>query len=150
MDICLQVMLTPPTHSLPTPERESARMAVGDVIEVYSAQKAGAWNGSEYIPHNNPPRTPRLGFVFITGVPNIALDKIRSKLTVPYYDPLVVVNPNVLRNRLYGIRVSDIPVGVRQTMMNQKFVTFTWAQVKNFLRNKVADTLITDANIQSP
>jgi len=149
MDICLQIMLNPPTHALPTPEREAARMQRGDVIAVYTAAKAGAWNGSEYIPHINPVRSPRLGFVFITGIPDtVNFEKLRWRLTTPFFDPMVVIRPDVLRNRLYGVRIADVPVQVRQLMQTQKYITFSWAQVKNFLRNKVADTLVTDATLE--
>jgi len=45
-----------------------------------------------------------------------------------------------LTRRKFRIRVDDVPVGVRNTLRDERWITLDWAQVRNFLRNKITNT----------
>jgi len=47
----------------------------------------------------------------------------------------------------FGVKISDIPQAVRQEMQANKYITFTWTQVKNYLREKWADRLVVDGDL---
>ena len=147
MDICFQIIINPTTHDLSYDTiKDAARQKAGDVIDVLLATDVGTWDGSDFIP-NDVVGSPRCGFVFVVGVPNRAIKAIKEKFFIDYRDPIVVENPDILLRRRFGIRVSSIPLAVRQQMVADKYITFTWAQVKNFLRDKVFDRNITDSDL---
>jgi len=226
LDIALQVVIDPANHDLSyDAEKDARRLVRGDVIAVYPATDLATLDGSSnYIP-NQPIGNARLGFVFVTGVPDVAWGKIQnflqehSVLEVKqqvvndwqwqvmqihgYYEPFVstptvqsstveaITNMRVkdedlpaARNaffsgltelaegngitlmsgniymrtlsgnmsvtkmrRKYGIDVPSIPAGVRAQINADRYITFTWTQVKNYLRHKADARLVVDTDL---
>ena len=146
MDIVLQVIINPATHDLSyNPAKEAARQIRGDIINVFSAQEIGTLDGNgDYIP-NDIVVSPRCGFIFITSVPTSTIKKIKRRFTESHLDD---IDKNImLLRRKWGLRVSDIPIAVRQQMGTDKYITFTWTKVKNYLRNKAENRTIIDTDI---
>lgn len=144
MDVCLQIIINPTTHDLSyDPQKDAARQIAGDIIDAFSAVRIGTRDGSgDYIP-NDVVGSPRCGFVFITGVPDAAIAKFKRRFNERHDD----ISSRMLLRRKWGIRVSDIPLAIRQQMVADKYITFGWAQVKNYLRNKAEDRLIVDTDV---
>ena len=128
MDITLQVMIEPPTHDLSyDAAKNAARNRRGDVIGVYLT--------SDVTEPPNP--NGRLGFIHITGVPDVlSFDRIRERLTSAFHDPLLVTEKVMWRKRKWRIRASVIPAGARNTLLTTKELTVTWLQAKPYLRRK--------------
>ena len=146
MDIALQVMLNPANHDLSyDPAKAARRFVAGDVLDAMLATDIATLEGNgDYIP-NEPISSPRSGFVFITGVPDRAIRFLRNWITRAERNALD--QDQIMRRRVFGIRVGSIPVAVRQEIMANRYITFTWTQVKNYLENKGTGVLITDADI---
>jgi len=146
MDIALQVMLNPANHDLSyDAAKQARRFTAGDVLDGMLASDIATLDGNgDYIP-NEPISSPRSGFVFITDVPNRAIRKIKDWITRPEIN--AIDQETILRRRLFGVRVGSIPVAIRQQILTDRYITFTWTQVKNFLENKGTGVLITDADL---
>jgi len=129
MDITIQIMLVPPTHDLSaSPEKDAARYRRGDIVSVYLSSEIT----------EAPSPASRLGFVHITAVPDsIPFSKIKSELLSSSYDPVILIDPDVWRKRKWRIPASVLPVDVRNTLLADREVTFTWSQVKPYVRKKI-------------
>jgi len=57
---------------------------------------------------------------------------------------------NMMVNKLrrkFGVDVPSIPAGVSAQISADRYITFTWTQVKNYLRHKVAARLVVDTDL---
>lgn len=151
MDISLQVIVVPATHTLPT-EKHERRYVAGDIVDVISTAKLADWDGTEYRVRGGI-TSPRLGFVHITGIPDRPLERIRNKLTRPYVDrdSVLVANPTgaILKRRAWRVPPTSIPAPIRNRLQTRREITVTWAQVKNFVANKMDGAALTDTSFDT-
>jgi len=103
---------------------------IGDIVEVLDDSK-----------HNGDivanPIAPPFYLIRITGVTKAQAEKYMA----PYIDPATVgmESPVTLRRRLHNVEVDSIPLAVRQTLLADRYIEFTWAQVRNFIRNRMTN-----------
>ena len=59
----------------------------------------------------------------------------------PYYDPTTIgiegVPPVTLRRRKFNVEINNIPAVIKNKLMTDRYVEVTWAQVKNYIRNRM-------------
>lgn len=76
MDIYLQIVIDPPTHTPVDPDVAAALPRRGDIVGGGLASSIATLSGSNYDP-NDVIGSPRLGFIFLRDVPNRAIQRIR-------------------------------------------------------------------------
>ena len=145
-------MIKAPTHDLSyDPVKEAARLKNGDILEGYRARTIAALDGAGDYRLNEVISSPRTGFVHVTGVPILAVRKIKrlaeSHQQITGTRAGGDLNIVTLLKRKWGVDVASIPLVVRQQFIADKEITFTWTQVKNFIRNKPENRIVTDADI---
>ena len=84
--------------------------------------------------------------IHITGVPATAIQKAKF-LTRLNLDPAFPEHEQVMlgRRRWRGL-LDDLPVGLKQQLQNNREITITWTKAKPFIKDHVADRLITDSD----
>lgn len=105
---------------------------LGDIVEVLDDSK----HDGDLVAN---PIMPPWYLVRITGVTK----EQALKYMQPYIDPATVgtENPVTLRRRQYNVEVANIPLAVRQTLLQDRYIEFTWAQVRNYVRNRLTNEL---------
>ena len=109
---------------------------LGDIVEVLDDSK----HDGDIVAN---PIAPPFYLVRITGVTKAQAEKYMDR----YIDPATVgmENPVTLRRRKHNVEVNNIPAGVRATLLADRYIEFTWAQVKNYVRNKMTNELAGDS-----
>jgi len=130
LDITLQIMAFPSTHTLPL-EEEAVRYKRGDIVGVYLSSK---------VPEP-PSLTSRSVFIRITDVPSTAIEKAKKLIRED-------IDANVLiRRRQYNIDPQSLPSGIKQKLLTDREVTVTWIQAKPYLIDMKTGLSITDGDI---
>lgn len=94
------------------------------------------------------PPAPNRKFVHIhiTGVPATAIQKAKFLIQLHFDPAFPEEDGKMLGRRRWRGLLDDLPVGIKQQLQNNREVTVTWAKVKPFIKDHVADRLITDAD----
>ena len=82
----------------------------------------------------------RLPTFVVVRIPGVTVEQARR-----FADSEGTVDPftaqlNVTRRRRWRIRWDNLPLGVRNALRDTGEVTVTWAQVRNFIENKLTST----------
>ena len=138
-DYCIEISIGHPLNN-------GVSWSRGDIVAVYPAEQIGVFDGTEYIPKNLPVPMLMTGWVFITGAPLRNLEIINGRLAAQNVDISLGVRV-ILNKRKWRAIVADIPAAIRNRINNNRYATFSWIQVKNYIRNRVGDALLTDGDI---
>jgi hypothetical protein len=103
---------------------------IGDIVEVLDDSK----HDGDLIA--NPIAEP-FYLVRITGVTK----EQALKYMAPYIDPATVGMdaPVTLRRRLHNVEVANIPLAIRNQLMADRYVSVSWSQVRNYIRNRMTN-----------
>lgn len=84
----------------------------------------------------NPIMPPWI-LVRITGVTKAQAEKYM----LPYIDPATVntERPVTLRRRLHNVEVASIPSAIRTKLLSDRYVSVSWSQVRNYIRNRLTN-----------
>jgi len=141
-DYCFEVVISPSTHTIADPEKDAARWARGDIVEIYPAEQMGVRSGNIYTP-NNPVGMPRTGWVFIRDVPdnipaigNITLEFLRKIFVNGWTDN----TGRLLRKRNFTI--DQVPNAFRIQMRDNRYATVSYANAKPYIWNKRYNRLL--------
>ena len=134
IDVTLQVMAFPSTHTLP-PHKEPGRYKRGDIVNVYPKLQQ-----TSPISHNI-----RSVFIHITGVPSSAIARAK-KLMKSETDETNEDEP-LIRRRQFNIDPQSLPAGIKAQLLANREVTVKWAQAKPFLINMKTGTQVQDGDI---
>jgi hypothetical protein len=117
------------THADPAKDARGC-YKIGDIVEVLDDSK----HDGDLVKN---PIAPPFYLVRITGVTKAQVEKYMA----PYIDPATVgtERPVTLRRRLHNVEVASIPLAVRQKLQADRYIEFTWAQVRNFVRNRMTN-----------
>ena len=148
MDVYAQICLATPTHDLSfDPAKAARRMTLGDVVGVGEATRVAYLLGGDYYPIDPFGNTKNpLGFVFIKGFPDENLGML-TLLTQGDYDYTDPAKPVLLRKNKWGVNTQNIPLAVRNKLLQDRYINVTWAQVKDYIRNVRANVLLTDSDL---
>ena len=131
-DITLQIIINKSTHTLPA-ENENGRWDLGEIIDGWLSINQASFDGTNW--HmNGVISSPRTGFVHITGVPAAVALKAREVLN---HTPHNTTTKESIRRRTWRVDPSLIPAGVRNKLLADKEITFTWTKVKPYIRNMI-------------
>lgn len=112
------------THSDPVKDQRGC-WKLGDVVDVFEDDK----------PVVRPPAPP-FYIVKISGVTKTQVEKYLAPET-----RTVTVEgreeTEIIRRRLYGISVADIPAAIRNQLQSNRYVEVSWAQIRQYVRNKL-------------
>ena len=104
----------------------------GDIVEVLD----DAAHDGDLVA--NPIAAPFV-LVRITGVTKAQIERLMQSQTA-----LELVSGEmrqvVTRRRRYRVDVDDVPAGILDQLRDNRYVSVTWAQVRNYLRNKETNT----------
>ena len=139
VDYCVEI-------SLGHPAANGASWSLGDFVAIYPAAQIGTFDGTEYIPKNIPVAMPMTGWVFIMGAPVKSLDLLNSRLCRALVDT-TFGPPVITKKRKWYASISTIPIVIKNRLETNRYVTVTWAQVKNYIRNRFDESLLTDTEI---
>ena len=103
---------------------------LGDIVEVMDDSK----HDGNIIAN---PVMPPFYLVRITGVTK----EQAYKYMQPYIDPTTVGMeiPTTLRRRLYNVEVSSIPSAIRNQLIADRYVSVSWSQIRNYIRNRMTN-----------
>jgi hypothetical protein len=124
------------THVDPVKEARGC-YKLGDIVEVHDDS---AHDGDIAI----NPIMPPFYLVRITGVTKAQTEKYMTEYRDPATEGIPGVPLVTLRRRKFCIEVDNIPAGVKATLQADRYIEFTWAQVKNYVRNKMTNELAGD------
>jgi hypothetical protein len=115
-------------HDNTGPNAESDRRAYkrGDIVAVHDDS---AHDGDLV---RNPISAPWY-IIKITGVTKAQVEHVLQ----PEINALDPEGVDILRRRLFGLTVADIPVGARNQLINNRYLEVTLAQARNYIRNKI-------------
>lgn len=138
MDIAVCVIAVDPGNPDPQAYQQ------GDLVSVHPATQIGAFDGSEYIPHNDPTLVNRLGWVFILDVPinDITEFNLQNISEIDTTDP---INPVKLKKKAYGASKTKVGTGNWNKFERERTLTVTWSQAKTFMERQGVN--ITDADL---
>lgn len=74
-------------------------------------------------------------FVHVTDIPDAVLPHMKQRWRRSHTDAY----GTPLHRCAYWLRYMDAPQGVQDTLASDRQVTVTWAQIKGYIRDKVAD-----------
>lgn len=118
-------------HSDPAKEARGC-YKLGDIVEVFDDSK----HDGDLVAN---PIAPPFYLVRITGVTKAQADKYME----PYKDldnPIALPGGQIvyptLRRRLHNVEVASIPAGIRAQLLADRYVSVSWAQVKDYIRNR--------------
>ena len=127
----LLVMAVSRTNSDPVKDQRGCYKR-GDIVEVLDDAK----HDGDLVTN---PIAPPFVLVRITGVTKAQIERLMESTTA-----LELVSgemrPVVTRRRRYRVDVDDVPVGILNELRDNRYVSVTWAQVRNYLRNKETNT----------
>lgn len=115
------------THADPLKEARGCYRR-GDIVEILDDSK----HDGDLV--KNPIMPPWI-LVRVTGITK----EQALKYMEPYIDPATVgtERPVTLRRRKFNVEVDTIPQAIRQKIGKDRFVEVSWAQVRNFIRNRM-------------
>lgn len=114
----------------------------GDIVEVRPDDFTG-WGQLETL--------PRFVRVRVTGVTDGQVKRILEQadeeeeiveLTDKFGVRQLVIRVALRRVRKWGVRVDDLPSGVRATLLSTGEITITRAQALNYIKNQLGDAVI--------
>ena len=140
-DISLEVMIDPATAP---PDREAMNYRRGEVVAGYPTSRVAEWNGTEY-KANGGVGMPRTGYIHVRDVPANVAPKLRQVLTRDMYEiEGDGVTIKKLRRRLWRFVPSDIPANVMNRLLNDREITVTFTQLKNYVRKRLISAVVPD------
>lgn len=150
MNLTLEILIAPATHTIADPAKAVRRYAVGDVIGVFDADVVAPHNGTNHI-LRDVISTTKFVYVHVRGVPDRPLDVVREKLLdsdveVGTFDGERVIIGYYRRKR-FNVVLSSIPTNVRNRLQSDKQITVTWTQVKSYIKNLRANAKLSDADL---
>ncbi|MCR4301934.1 MAG: hypothetical protein NUV51_10015 [Sulfuricaulis sp.] len=117
------------THADPIKDARGC-YKIGDIVEVLDDSK----HDGDIIKN---PIAPPFYLVRITGVTKAQAEKYMA----PYIDPATVgtENPVTLRRRQFNVEVASIPSAIRNKLLTDRYVSVSWSQVRNYIRNRMTN-----------
>ena len=76
--------------------------------------------------------------VVVKDGPPAIFDYVELTGVVSYVD-LTGDVPTTIRRRLHNVEVSNIPSGIRNQLMADRYVSVSWSQVRNYIRNRMTN-----------
>jgi len=103
----------------------------GDVVEVFDDVK----HDGDLV--RNPIMPPFI-LVRVTDVTKAQLDRLISPQVEDFFDLDGAIRSRLVRRRRHLLEVdaATLPNSIRNQIRDNRYVSVTWAQVRNFLRNK--------------
>ena len=124
----LLVMRQNKTH--PDPDKDTrGSYKLGDVVVV--KEDGHEWGKEEH------PATSTNPMFFLVKIPGIPASKVEQ-----FIEPESTADPEtgevtVTRRRRWNIRANDVPLAIRNQLLNTGEVTVTWTQIRNYVQNKL-------------
>lgn len=117
------------THADPFKQARGC-YGIGDIVEVLDDSK----HDGDLIKN---PVMPPFYLVRITGVTK----EQALKYMAPYIDPATAgtERPVTLRRRQFNVEVASIPSAIRNKLMTDRYVSVSWSQVRNYIRNRMTN-----------
>jgi len=146
-DLMLRVMINP-SDDVRTGLEQANRWKPGDIVNVHRAQDhADIDGGGDYHVRGGINPNIRAGFIFVRNVPNSLALKAKEILELAHYDELLLLGPGkvMVRKRKWHVPPSIIPTAARNELLNNREITFTWNQVKPYVRRKSFSSLTDDS-----
>jgi len=140
--LALQVMINESNVFLDF-AKNSRKFIDGDIVKVYSPSPWANKVGNEWVPNNLPVASPRLGFIFVDNEPSATIVKYNRVLCKPREDVIGSVD----KVRDWGFALGTMTTPNVDELLNQKYTTITWGQLKAFLKKKSEDRLLLDSDI---
>ena len=158
MNVTLQILVEPATHTLADPAKNARRYAVGDIVCVWDADVVAPYNGTNHLMLDVISSTKYV-FVHVRGVPDRPLDIIRNRLLADdtevgtFWDEEDQRNTLAIigyyRRKRFNAVLANIPTNIRNRLQSDRQITVTWTQVKTYIKNLRANTPLSDSDITS-
>jgi len=142
MPIALQVMINQSDSFLGF-EKNARKYINGDVVKVYSVAPWTTKVRNDYVPNDLPITSPRTGFIFIDNEPVALLKRYNQVLCAPRED----IADSIDKVRDWGFDLTHLTTPNYQELIDNKYTTITWGQLKAFLKKKSEDRLLLDSDI---
>lgn len=150
MNLTLQILVEPATHTLSDPDKNARRYAVGDLIMVFDADEVAPYNGANHILRDVISST-KFVFVHVRNAPDRPLEIIRERLLdsdveIGTFDGQRSVIGYYRRKR-FNLDPNSIPTPVRSRLQTDRQVTVNWGQLKGYVKNLRANVQLSDTDL---
>lgn len=150
MNLTLQILVEPATHTLSDPAKNARRYAVGDIIMVFDADVVAPYNGTNHILRDIISSTKFI-FVHVRNVPDRSLEAVREKLLDSDVEIGTFTEGRAIigyyRRKRFNAVLSSIPTNIRNRLQSDRQITVNWTQVKNYVKNLRANAQLTDTDL---
>lgn len=142
-NVTLQVIIDAPNHPL-SGMKGASRLRRGDIIGVHLSNDVATRNGPDY--NMDSIGSPRTGFVHMKDAPPAAKLKERFLEQLDgdeeYRDDGLGGGPRLVgyetvRRHKWKLKISDLPTGQRNALLNDKEFTVQWTNIRPRIRRKV-------------
>lgn len=150
MNLTLQILVAPATHTIPDAAKAARRYAVGDLVEIWDADIVAPYDGTAHL-LRDVISSMKFVFVHVRGVPDRPLAAVKARLLdsdieIGTFDGERIVIGYYRRKR-FNLVLADIPTNVRNRLQSDRQITVMWTQVKNYIKNLRANAQLSDADL---
>ena len=139
MDITIQIILEPATHTLTDASKNARRYKAGDPVDVRNLAAPNTWGTrvADTVTCNFDATQGKFGYIHIIDIPDqIDFELIKGKLLDGIRDQ--VDTEIVYRRRQFRLPIENLPdIPIVQNFLANKEGTFTWTAAKNYIKKKV-------------
>lgn len=151
MNLTLQILVEPATHTLSDPEKIARRYAVGDLIMVFDADEVAPYNGVNHILRDVISST-KFVFIHVRNAPDISIETIRKRLLDSDLDIGTFSDGQrdvigYYRRKRFNLDINSAPPPIRNRLQTDRQVTINWGPLKGYVKNLRANAQLTDADI---
>lgn len=151
MNITLQILVEPATHTLNDPAKASRRFAVGDLIMVFDADEVAPYNGVNHI-LRDVISTTKFVFVHVRNVPDVNLDVLRenllaSDIEIGTFTEGIHDIIGYYRRKRFNLDINNLPTSAKLRLQADKQITINWSQLRGYLKNLRANSQIRDIDL---
>ena len=128
----MEILLRRKSKTDPDPIKNERLYKRGDIVSI--RPDGQEWGRMEN-PDLHPDGVDGCGFVIIKVPGVMPTQKTMDK----WLGQASGSNESMVKRRLWGLMIDNLPVSIRNELRDEGSVTVTWNQIKNYMRNKLTD-----------
>lgn len=151
MNLTLQILIAPATHTISDPAKIARRYAQGDLVCIWDSDVVAPYNGTAHL-MRDVISTVKYVFVHVRNVPaQVTLDRARNRLLAEDIDVGTfegeVVIIGYYRRKKFGVALANIPTNIRNRLLSDREITVTWTQVRNYIKHIRENRQLVDGDV---
>ncbi len=161
MDICLEIIVNPATHTLTDSDKHARRLKAGDILSVLDIdEQTDKISQGNYQP-KNVLSSPRTGFLYLNNAPSKSLKAFqlqlqRSETPVLPDEPADPNTPSPHHLVKIGSKANcqfdleSLSTEDQNSLETNRFINLNWGQFRSQCNQKQQDRVLQDSDIKEP